>query len=384
MDRPDENETAIDDEAFGYIRMIGGRFAAQGLPLSGAGELRRYESLVAKVAKSLYLHEHPHRRRAPRGFDAMSELRLTAVQSGSVVPVLARSEPSNLDGEILADVPDYLERSRRLINDAFRFAAAENPSVPPAFPPESLRDLAQLGRSLGADERIEFSSSDESEPAVVNQAVRKRIQTIANLRELEVERVLVGQITGLRESPQQFDLTLADGSKFTGTYVESETYDALQRFQGRAERAPLAALSVVAMLSQHGELIRVLDVVSVDQALPAKWAERVRVLGSLKRGWLNPDSPEVSKAALDGAEQLLFACVDEGFPKPGIFPTPEGGVVLEWSLEAVDIDVEFRENKAHVRSVSLVGDDENETVLGWADVDSLIEALGVLRGSART
>ena len=205
----------VDPREFGQIRMRGGRYDRPGLPLAGAEELRRYEALIIKVAKSLFLSEHPRRKRAPRGFEAASELRLTDIREGSVMPVLERPRGMSDHPETLTEVPDYLERSRRLINEAFRGVAAERPFVPKAFPVEHIRELAQLGRSLRSKETMELSSASENEPAVVSEVNRKRLQALANLGELEVERVLTGQVTGLRDNPQQFP-QLGDVRRFEG------------------------------------------------------------------------------------------------------------------------------------------------------------------------
>lgn len=370
--------TNMERREFGRVRMVGGRYDTPGLPMAGADELRRYEVLVIKVAKSLYLAEHPRRRRVPRGFESLGELRITGVDDGSVVPVLERPVTPALDSATLTDVPDYIDRARILINDAFRGASAPNPSVPDAYPPELLRELAQLGRSLGPDEQIEFSSPHEAQPAVVSQEARRRLHALANLGEFEVERVLVGQVTGLRETPAQFDLALFDGARITGSFTESETYDELQPFQGRVDRAPLVSISVIAVVSLQGVLQKVRDVLAVEAALPPTWADRLKVLAGLRNGWLEPDTPSVSEAALDSAEQLLFACIDEAFPRPGIYPTPEGGVLLEWSGADFDLDVEFADGRAEVRWVSLLTDTETSTSFGWSDIDSLIDALGAL------
>ncbi len=372
--------TEVQPREFGHIRMRGGRYDVAGLPLTGADELRRYEGLIIKVAKSLFLREHPRRKRAPRGFEAMGELRLTDVRSGSVVPVLERPGTVPNHSATLTEVPDYMERSRRLINDAFRGVAAANPSVPKDFPSEYVRELAQFGRSLGGNEFIELSSDDEALPAVVSQESRKRLQVLANLGELEVERILTGQVTGLRDTPQQFDLALSDGSKMTGTFVDPETYDELQAFLGRTDRAPMAAISVVAMSSLQGKLLRLTDVLSVEAALPPAWAERIQVLSSLQRGWLTPDSPTIDEGAISNAEQVLLACVDEGLPRPRIYPTPDGGVLLEWAEVSYDLEVEFAAGVAYVRWVSLETEDEDARETPWSDVDSLIEILEELRG----
>ena len=73
------------------LRFEGGRFDEAGYPLDALGELVRYERLVVEVARGLWMDKHPTRKRAPRHFDNALRLRLSAVEDGSVIPVLKRA-----------------------------------------------------------------------------------------------------------------------------------------------------------------------------------------------------------------------------------------------------------------------------------------------------
>jgi hypothetical protein len=69
------------------------------------------------------------------------------------------------------------------------------------------------------------------------------------------------------------------------------------------------------------------------------WA-RLREVRMMLPGWLDGDGEAVTSAAHTWAKQFLTACEERGIPFPRIFPTHEGGVLLEeqpvdirWSLE---------------------------------------------------
>jgi len=310
---------------FGHFRMVGGRYDRPGLPVSSAMELFRYERLVKAVAHHTFLARNRGRRRVPRGFENLLELRLVDVARGSVVPVLNRSSR----GDVLIQY-DLYEEARRLINEALGELGKADPSLPRNFPVPALKEFAQFGRSLHDSEYIELSGIDEP-PVVLSPSTRSVIQRLAQLESIEVESVLVGQITGLRSEPQQFDFSFAaDGRKFVGLYVDPVVWNALHELQGYANRAPLASLSVVAKQGVDGEVLGIVDVLGVEAALPPAWAERVEMLTSLSRGWYQEESESPSPKAIDAAEELLFAFVDEDVPRPGIYPFIEGGVQFEW------------------------------------------------------
>jgi hypothetical protein len=240
---------------------------------------------------------------------------------------------------------DVYEEARRLINAALGELGKADPSLPVTFPVPALKEFAQFGRSLHDSEYIELSGVDEP-PVVLTQATRTVIQRLAQLESIEVESVLVGQITGLRSDPQQFDFSVAaDGRKFVGLYVDPVMWTALRELQGYANRAPLSSLSVVAKQGIDGELLGIVDVLGVEAALPPVWAERVEMLTSLSRGWYNEQTESPTPEAIDSAEELLFAFVDEDVPRPGIYPFLDGGVQFEWrAAGGGELELTFHNN----------------------------------------
>lgn len=324
------------EPSFGYIRMRGGRYDQHGLPLDAAPELQRYENLIVRVARAIYMRQHRNRKRAPRGFSNSVILRLTAIEEGSVVPILHRDDA--LSQAYLMPLADYFEQARVLVNDTFKELNVSN-SLNSAFPVECIKDLAAFGRSLRPDEYFEFSDTG-SNPSTFRIETRKRLQEIANLERIDVETVVIGQVTGLRSTPQQFDFVLPDSNKrITGTYIDHQMYEELHTFQGYMDRAPMVALTVIAAQSLDGEILSISDVLAVEAALPLDWGERIRRLAALEDGWLHADSLAPTDTAIDRAEHILLACLDEGVPRPGIFPTETGGVQLEWPSETTELEV---------------------------------------------
>ncbi|MBB4912651.1 tyrosine-type recombinase/integrase [Actinophytocola algeriensis] len=331
-----------DVPSFGVIRMRGGRYERHGLPLEAASELQRYEHLVIRVARALYMRQHPQRRRSPRGFTTSVILRLTAVQEGSVIPVLRRDEFLTQDA-LISPLYDYFDQARLAINQALGELESNN-NLGGSFPVECIKDFAAFGRSLREDERIEFSN-DGTNPVRFSHNTRRRLQEIAQLDLIDVETAIQGQVTGLRSDPRQFDFVVSPtGRKLLGSYQNAEVWDDLRAFQGFAERAPMVSLSVVAAQSLDGSIRSISNVLNVEPALPAEWADRIKYLADLEDGWLDGSGLAPSSVALDKTEEILLACVDENVPRPGIYPTESGGSLLEWPEVWKEVELEILNN----------------------------------------
>ncbi|MGO1537581.1 MAG: hypothetical protein ACTHWM_11860 [Yaniella sp.] len=326
---------------FGYLRLAGGRFdQTRGLPVASASELERYAQLVSAVARELYLRAHPRRQRVPHGFNNSFDLRLTRVEPGSQVPMLVRPVP---DDDALFQHTDWHDEARQLINSALG-DIGENNLVPANFPIAALKPLAQFGRSLHADERIELANSaQDPKRSTLTVETRKRIQRLAQLDELEIETVLVGQVTGLSSTPPHVDVALVNDAlqrKITGTFSDPSVWEALHSNLGYGTAAPPVSLSVVVVQDRDGEIVRITDVFYAEPALPPAWSQRLRHLIELGDDWLHPGSEAPSKEIIETTEQILLATLDAEVGPPAIYPSADGGIQLEWRTDTRHIEVE--------------------------------------------
>ncbi|MDV6303536.1 hypothetical protein R3P93_13300 [Rhodococcus cerastii] len=334
--------TSNDVTPFGYLRLAGGRFeVAEGLPVVSAAELERYALLVSAVARELYLRDHPKRQRVPRGFDQAFDLRLTRVERGSQIPTLVR--PVARDGGLFQNT-DWHDEARRLINSALGDISKAD-RVPAAFPMAAIKPLAQFGRSLRANERIELANSvDDPQRAVLTTETRKRIQRLARLDELEIEAVVVGQVNGLSSVPPHVDVMVAEGAgqrRIGATFSDPSVWGSLHSYLGYGDAAPPVSLSVIAMQNRDGEIVKITDVLHAEPALPPSWSERLRNLAGLGSGWLHPGSEPPSNETVERVERILLATLDAEVGAPAIYPSGDGGIQLEWRTATRAIEVEI-------------------------------------------
>jgi hypothetical protein len=319
---------------FSTLRLRGGRYEGPGLPLEALPELARYERLVVDVARGLWKQDHPERQRAPRGFAARLQLRLTRIDDGSVVPVLERGQADvNADALVGEDqVSGIFEDARDLLEETF-LAITQGLDIPARLPLQAIAGLTRFGSSLRENERIEFRHHT-SAPIVYSQGVRRRLLARTAVERFDVEAAVAGRVTGLDLERQTFVLTDLRGRPIDGSYEdEGMRLDFLIVLDTAAE-APVVRVGGRLTVTAADEVERVSDVTSVElYSVPdAGWGTRLLQLAHLRDGWLDGAGRAPSFIALDAARDLLLRLDASNIQDlPGIFPMEDGGVQLEWA-----------------------------------------------------
>lgn len=83
--------------------------------------------------------------------------------------------------------------------------------------------------------------------------------------------------------------------------------------------------------------------------------ERLSELARLEHGWLTKSSESPSNEAIRNAMSILTFSADSDFDRPGIFPSAEGGIQLEWRTETRTVEIEIL-NIGDAEAVWFAGD----------------------------
>lgn len=318
-------------EHFEYVHMTGARFEGGVLPVDVADELTRYQRLLENVAKHLFLLKHPERRRVPAKSLGLVdfEVVVAGLHDGSCgVDLAVRKDDALVP---LPDPDDSFEDARALIDEAFA-ELTKSGTLPAAFPSKLANDIGQMGTSLRSGEQFRWSKTRAANDK--SRAILTR-ETTAGIRDkdltLEPEEDLINAfVVGVCSDPQRFDYKVeATGKTIGGTYTKPEHFGLLKEVAGFAGRSPLVALSVM----RDPKTDKIVDVLNVEKTLPLDWSGRLDELSELKDGWLDGAGHAITAAAVQTTESILFGLFEEGLPRPGIFPTVEGGLHLEWTDE---------------------------------------------------
>lgn len=317
-----------DDELvpFAHLRLVGGRFERPGLPLETAHELERYARIVLEVAKALWKERHPGRN-LPAGFAQELGLRLREVRSGSVIPVITRSETI-----LPIDAADILAEARDAVDEAFeRIVAGDWEAV--RLPQRALRPLRRFGASFGPREALLLRADGTRAPIRWDQSARRRHLARSEGATVEIDGVIVGTVRALDSAEQTFRITRPGHLiPITGHFADRTLFDDLLAAT-RPEDDYLVRLTARYRMTSEGDVLEVVDVRDVEPflSLDAPGGRRLAELAGLAPGWLDGQSGEpVDLSAIEFAREVLMRVGELGLAFPRIYPTPEGGVQLEW------------------------------------------------------
>lgn len=325
------------EREFARLRLQGTRFQSAGVPVAALPELIAYQELVTEVAKALFFRGNPARRRVPKGFEERLGLRLTALESGSVVPVLVRADSDELLG-LFGDlhIDDEYELARDLVA-AIPAAVAQREDVPEGFPDVPDRVLARFGQTLREDESIELAMTGAWSPPYTP---RLRRQLLLHRQDsYTASAALVGVLAEVNFESNQFALRTDDGFRVSLPYDNGSFEVIAATVQPTPQQRVQVEGTVV--FDQYDRPLRVDTINSValaaDEAVQQAYDEARGALAgrvALAAGWLGGDEGEpVTERAQTAANSLLGVLEDGGNPAPRVYPTPEGGVSLEWTVE---------------------------------------------------
>lgn len=317
-------------ESFVDLRLTGGRFERAGFPVRGLIELERLEDLIQTVAKALWKRDHPDRVRVPKDFTTDFDLRLTRVDPGSVVPVLERPYTEEEPGLFDVALPDYFDQSIEVIEGAFA-GIVKNMELPVDFPETAAAVMARFGSSFTDDERAIFRAS-KTAPIEYSSNIRKRFFGTIRQGLVSQDGSRVGRISALDVDEQTFTFAGLNSNKVPGVFTDPQRWSDLRevlkhesdtcwvRLQGTFRHRPDSSVHSVADV----EAVEVFDVPG-----NLEWGQRLLELADLQDGWVE-EGEAISTPSLELVRDVLQT--EKLWPSgvPSIFPTPAGGVQLEW------------------------------------------------------
>ena len=374
--------------AFGRYSMSGGRFdEAEGLPLAVLDELKNYRDLVVDVAKRLYKRDHPRRKSLPSGFERQIDLRIAGLKHGCVVVEMTRvqnSAPVQLDfwGDKLD--PDVVEEARKLVKETvYRIKAEKDPTAIGDFPPEAVRRLYRLGKSLEENEKITLAEPDDTGRVDVDFEWREIVSKSdkPELLEMSIDGQLIGMVAGVDRFRYKF--LIYDTKREISSAVALDQWDVFRPFLDRRSRAKMCSLSVVCKVDDEGNIESIEHTYGIEESLPPKFANRMEELSHLEKGWFDSSNGVLRGAPITASvfkyvQTFLRAVLTRADELTSlvdlvIFPQIEGGIQIEW--KNLDYEVDFNSDGSIVAydfSDSREEDEKNftdhsdpEDVLNW-------------------
>ena len=329
------------EDVFARLRLIGGRFEGDGMPVEALTELVAYQELVVGVAKEVYRSERPQRQRLPRGFAERLQLRLRTIEPGSTVPVLERVRESGT----LMPAADEFTRSRDLIEEAVA-AVGAGETLPQDFPRKAVVLFDRFGQTLRSDEAIQLQRATATSGPRYTQAVRRRL-ILEERHTFQAELSDIGWVTELDAGHMTCMIRLRSALRAQPVQapVDEFTFDQLKTVMEPNGEGPPVRVTGVGVYGAAGHVLRLASIQDVslieDPEELADLDKRIAELAELQRGWLDGDGAPPAPAALREASSTLAELLRPDTPRPRIYPTPEGGVQAEWATAGYEVSVTF-------------------------------------------
>jgi len=339
------------------VRLTGTRFEGGRLPIDSLVELQKYQKIVRIAAEAQWRQDHPGEAVPPDFRDSVS-LTIERIEDGSA-DIFMLFEQHQAYVQYQAEAQDAA--------DAVIIAAYSDAPIPqlPALSPYDDREfrevVADFGVTLSPDQSIQFFADGTSEPVSIT--VETRMVAIERLSRIEdflvppnlapptqglqtIQASLVARVTTLYADESKFDFVLTDGTKSHGWFREVPALlEDLREVVNPSETGPLTRITGSLQL-RLGNIHRFWEVSSLERVQfdDTAWGARLVEFTSLLPGWHDGEGQQVSSVALEGAQMFLRAADPGQGSIPGVFPTEEGGVLIEWATESLVRSVEVLED----------------------------------------
>ena len=323
-----------------HLRFEGGRFEQRGLPISVLQELQVYCELVVKAAKAVYFRDNPYSRRVPNGFKGRFCPRLIDISDGSVTPILEREYT---DGEVLDDEFDIAAHHLGDVVAAVHQDTVLSESL--ELPQFDISEITKLGKTLEVSEKIILRSSSGKE-AIFDTEVRRSLEHYRDQINATRARI-VGRVIGVDAAGGRFTIWSDESRRnCRGPFHSPSDLPLLKRVMtDDPYLGPSVELEGIVLFdaSQHPsgwkELYSIRERLFDSGSPFEKLHVQLANLGSLRDRWLDDDSRAPTSDAIVMAVDISYILESRSIPAPTAFPTPDGGVSLEWITKDVQIGV---------------------------------------------
>ena len=319
---------------FLQVRLVGGhRFDEHTVPFEVLRDFVGLEELLVELARRIHLKAHPERQRAARGLREHFQIGLAQVTPGSAKLKIVRLRPNELP---LGDIFDQAKN----VALAAMCAVFLNQPTPPDFPTDLFPLFERFGKSLKADEGVEFPPEGTRPAFTYDQKLRRHLILRSGAKSYTEPVEIRGSIIEINDDLSSFTLREPDGKTHKASYKSPWRHTVIKAMDKRAStRVLLQATGIFDGSSE--QLTRIQDPTSLDLLEPNDLDMRIGELLVLKDGWLDGAGTAPSPDGLEWLRKELTEQWPDEIALPFLYPTPEGGIRAEWSSDEWEISAEI-------------------------------------------
>ncbi len=333
---------------FALFRFAGGRFDSHTIPLEVLPDLAAYRKLIVEVAKVLFKQRMGNRVRVPKGFEDSFQIGLSRVEGGSsAVAVMPRIPLANLDGPQqslahAANQPNYFapehpefDLARDYVDNVIS-VVRDTGRVPAAFPVELAGFFNAFGQSLRNDEFIEMGFGGAT-PVRYDTAIRK---TIVLSREPIYENTVDADFLLDGGAVEDGLIHVIDSDGKSHDFRPVSDYEFNKAYSRAKAVVRLVGTGLYDKADRLKRLLNV-NIVYDDGGATQPFHERLEEISSTPEGWYDGENPAPTGASIAAMRDFLEMVCMLPIPMPYLYPTPEGGIVAEWSVGSWEASAEI-------------------------------------------
>ena len=230
-------------------------------------------------------------------------------------------------------------------------AASKDESISCYISEEAIACFDRLGRGLRTGESLILSSSHGTDAVLTRDTRKKILLASPKLQEYSEEYVVHGMIPEIDQDKLTCRLLLFDGKKITVPYNAQHEQTVLDAVVGYRDKQTKVMLKGVGIVSRQGRLQKFESLESIDILDPLDIFVQIESMRHLKDGWLEGAGKAPSESGLNWLAELLDRYLLDK-TTPYLYPTNEGGVQVEWSLNgweaSLEIDIDLQSGYWHV------------------------------------
>lgn len=362
------------------IKLKGARFDGGHLPVDSFVEIERYQETLRSLAVADWQSKHPGEP-VPRDLQQSVSLTIVEIKEGSAELFIAfENAPIYSEQRIAAQ--DYFDSTLQAA-----YLDLPLPDLPESIEEEARRTVSEIGSTLSGEQSIEFFLSDDSKSPIII-SVETRLVAKDRLlldgfwltddddrkNELETEVTSVaGRVTLLDADAHTYSFESLRFGQLKGRYKNKpELLEDFKKVLDDAARGPVTRLDGIVQ-TRNGKPWRIWETSGLQlfSAGTSPWSKDLIELASLDPGWdQHGTGHPIAFFALEAADQIMAAIASRNLDLPALFPTTEGGVLIEWSssqfVKSIEISADAEFQLFHLRPGTHQGEFEETNNLSKA------------------
>lgn len=338
-------------------RYEGERFKNHRFPLEFLEDLKILQEMTVETAKYVFREKNSDRERISRNFTTGVSFELESIEEGSTIPKIV------LITTMVGLFPDqtvnyFAEASSRIIQAVQ--AANDGGDIHHFLPDHVLSYFNRFGKKLDSEDFIEFSPRGEKKAKFTRETRKTLILASSKANEYTEDILLRGMITAMDKHKNSFEIQRMNSQKIKGTY-QPENLELLQHAFIKLEEKQKVLIKATGFFSRNGKLESIKEIEEVHLLEDFDVPARLEELSQLKQGWLDGEGTPPNIRGIEWLSKTFDENFNPTMPLPATFPTPDGGIQFEWSLDdwEASLKVDLQTHLATYEELELSSDSEN-------------------------